>query len=275
VERIQKTAWEPRMIFNASFDPATNAPTPVDRPIYFRPSVIFDAKLGTYLIAFGTGDRDDLWNNDGQTGRFYVFLDDTDKLSSGLPLNEGAFRKILVPDTTLGTNIETLPTGQRGWYLVLDANERVINDPFALAGVTFFSTYKPRIDVTTTTEGPRCSKTGISRIFIVSTLTANPFVQPPSGVTAPATRQFEVSNFVTNPFTEQRQTKNVTGTTTVKEICDDPAKIAIMESLKTLFPPTCKFGNYMVDIKTIASDTSLVCIAPVPVCLITKNWKEF
>ena len=34
-------------------------------------------------------------------------------------------------------------------------------------------------------------------------------------------------------------------------------------------------GNYMVDIKTIASDTSLVCIAPVPVCLVTKNWKEF
>ncbi|HVG07918.1 MAG TPA: PilC/PilY family type IV pilus protein [Thermoanaerobaculia bacterium] len=275
VERIQKTAWEPRMIFNASWDGVLNVATAVDRPIYFRPSVIFDAKLGTYLIAFGTGDRDDLWNNDGQTGRFYVFLDDTDKLSTGLPLTETSFKKIGVADTVPGTNLETLPVGQRGWYLVLDTNERVINDPFALSGVTFFSTYKPRVDVTSTKEGPQCSKTGISRIFIVSTLTANPFVQPPSGVTAQATRQFEVSNFVTNPFTEQRQTKNDTGTTTVKEICDDPTKIAIMESLKTLFPPTCKFGNYMVDIKTIASDTSLVCIAPVPVCLITKNWKEF
>jgi hypothetical protein len=275
VERIEKDQWEAREIFNASWDGVLNAATAVDRPIYFRPSVIFDAKLGTYLIAFGTGDRDDLWNNDGQTGRFYVFLDDTDKLSVPLPLKENAFTRVLVPDTALGTNIETLPVGQRGWYLVLDTNERVINDPFALAGVTFFSTYKPRVEVTATKEGPQCSKTGISRIFIVSTLTANPFVQPPTGVSTPATRQFEVSNFVTNPFTEQRQTKNVTGTTTVKEICDDPSKIAIMESLKTLFPPTCKFGNYMVDIKTIASDTSLVCIAPVPVCLITKNWKEF
>ena len=51
--------------------------------------------------------------------------------------------------------------------------------------------------------------------------------------------------------------------------------MAIMESLKTLFPTTCKFSNYRVDIKTIAADTSLVCIAPVPVCMIEKNWKEW
>ena len=275
VERILANEWRPKAIFNASTE--LGVPTLVDRPIYFRPSVVFDAKLGAYLLAFGTGDRDDLWNNDGQTGRFVVFVDDTDKLASSvtLPLTEASFRRILVPDTVAGTNIETLPAGQRGWYLVLDTNERVINDPFALSGVTFFSTYKPRVDITTTREGPQCSKSGISRIFIVSTLTADPFVQPPAGVTAPAVRQFEVANFVTNPFTEQRQTKNETDGIAVKEICDDPTKNAIMESLKTLFPPTCKFGNYMVDIKTIASDTSLVCIAPVPVCLVTKNWKEF
>ena len=274
VQRIPTTAWAPLAIFNASTE--IGVPTFVDRPIYFRPSVVFDAKLGTYLIAFGTGDRDDLWNNDGQTGRFFVFVDDSDKLPpASLPMTELNFRRVLVADTVAGTNIETLPSGQRGWYLVLDINERVINDPFALAGVSFFSTYKPRVDITTTKEGPQCSKSGLSRIFIVSTLTANPFVQPPSGVTTPPTRAFEVANFVTNPFTEQRQTKNETDNLGVKEICDDPTKTAIMESLKTLFPPTCKFGNYMVDIKTIAADTSLVCIAPVPVCLVTKNWKEY
>lgn len=78
---------------------------------------------------------------------------------------------------------------------------------------------------------------------------------------------------MTNPFAEQGQTKNES--TGVKEICDDATKLAIMESLKGLFPPTCKFSNYRVDIKTIAADTSLVCIAPVPVCLIQKNWKEY
>ncbi|HEX6862930.1 MAG TPA: hypothetical protein VF414_08955, partial [Thermoanaerobaculia bacterium] len=227
------------------------------------------------------GDRDDLWNFDNQTGRFFVFLDDTDALpkaangdlASG-PLTEVAFDRIGVDDTDPGTNIETLPAGQRGWYLVLDPNERVINDAFALSGVTFFSTFKPQVEVTTTKEGPQCAKKGVSRIFIVSTLTADPFVQPPTGTTLPVSRAFEVPHFVTNPFAEPRATGNE-GAGAVAEICDDPTKNAIMESLKALFPANCKFGNFMVDIKTIAADTSLVCIAPVPVCLIQSNWKEW
>jgi hypothetical protein len=279
VERIPTTSWVPHVIFNASTD--LGVATLVDRPIYFRPSVVYDAKFGAYMVAFGTGDRQDLWNNDGQTGRFFVFLDDTDALPkdasgnlSGGPLNETAFKRIGVSDTTPGTNIETLSAGQRGWYLVLDGNERVINDAFALSGVTFFSTFKPQVEVTTTKEGPQCAKKGISRIFIVSTLTANPFVQPPANSTLPPSRAFEVPHFVTNPFAEPRATGNEDAGA-VTEICDDPTKEAIMNSLKTLFPPNCKFGNFMVDIKTIAADTSLVCIAPVPVCLIESNWKEW
>lgn len=273
VERIPATSWVPRIIFNASTE--AGVPTLVDRPIFFRPSVVYDARFGAYMLAFGTGDRDDLWNNDGQTGRFVVFLDDTDALpAASLPLNETAFKRIGVDDTLPGTNIETLPPGKRGWYLVLDPNERVINDAFALSGVTFFSTFQPQVEVTATKEGPQCAKKGISRIFIVSTLTADPFVQPPEGTTLPVSRHFEVPHFVTNPFAEPRQTGN-DDTGGVAEICDDPTKHAIMESLKSLFPTDCKFGNYMVDIKTIAADTSLVCIAPVPVCLIQSNWKEW
>jgi len=48
-----------------------------------------------------------------------------------------------------------------------------------------------------------------------------------------------------------------------------------MEELKTLFPNECRFANYRIDIKTIASDTGVVFIAPVPVCLMERNWKEF
>ena len=279
VQRIPATSWVPHIIFNASTE--LGVATLVDRPIYFRPSVVYDAKFGAYMLAFGAGDREDLWNFDGQTGRFFVFLDDTDTLpktpsgdlQSG-PLDESDFDRITVEETAPGTNIETLPPGQRGWYLVLDINERVINDAFALSGVTFFSTFKPQVEVTTTKEGPQCAKKGVSRIFIVSTLTADPFVQPPEGTTQPVSRAFEVPHFVTNPFAEPRPTAN-SDPSGVAEICDDPTKHAIMESLKTLFPPNCKFGNYMVDIKTIAADTSLVCIAPVPVCLIQSNWKEW
>jgi hypothetical protein len=280
VQRIPLTSWRPRVIFNASTELGAIPPLFVDRPIYFRPSVVFNARLGAWMIVFGTGDRDDLWNNDGQSGRFFVFLDDTDSMPKaangdlqGGPLDESDFQRIGVDDTLAGTDIEGLPSGKRGWYLVLDTNERVINDAFALSGVAFFSTFKPRVTISATKEGPQCAKTGLSRIFIVSTLTADPFVQPPTGTSGAPTRYFEVPHFVTNPFAEQGQTKNESDG--VEEICDDVTKMAIMESLKSLFPDACKFGNYRVDIKTIAADTSLVCIAPVPVCLIEKNWKEW
>ena len=278
VQRIPLTSWAPHVIFNASTE--AGVPTLVDRQIFFRPSVVYDAKLATWMIAFGTGDREDLWNNDGQSGRFFVFLDDTDMLPKDAngdllngPLDESDFARIGVDDPATGENIEGLSIGQRGWYLVLDPNERVINDAFALSGVTFFSTFKPQVEITATKEGPQCAKKGVSRIFIVSTLTANPFVQPPAGTSDPISRHFEVPHFVTNPFAEQGQTKNESSG--VEEICEDETKMKIMESLKVLFPPTCKFSNYRVDIKTIAADTSLVCIAPVPVCMIEKNWKEW
>lgn len=276
VQRIPTTSWVPRKLFDANWDGATGTQVAVARPIFFRPSVLYDAKLGAYLLAFGVGDRADLWTKTTQSGRFYLFADDTDKLSA--VMDERNFKRVNVTDPALGGSLETEAAGRRGWYMVLSPDERVVNDTFALSGVTFFSTYIPEVTNTTTGGGNNsetiCKKGGSSRVFIVSTLNADPFVAPPSGVTAPPTRMFQVKfNLVTNPFAEQGQTKNES--TGVPELCDDPTKLAIMESLKSLFPPTCKFSNYRVDIKTISQDTSLVCIAPVPVCLIEKNWKEY
>lgn len=48
-----------------------------------------------------------------------------------------------------------------------------------------------------------------------------------------------------------------------------------MESLKALFPKNCKFANYRIDVKTVAADTTIQFIAPIPVCIVDKNWKEF
>jgi hypothetical protein len=40
-------------------------------------------------------------------------------------------------------------------------------------------------------------------------------------------------------------------------------------------PPYCKFAAYTMDLKTIRSDTGVVCIAPIPICIAPRNWKEF
>jgi PilC-like protein with beta-propeller domain len=273
VERVPDSVWAPRIIFNANTDAGTALAAGQVRPIYYRPSIIFVAKLGRYALSFGTGDREDLWNNDGITGRFYVFVDDTELLPSGTVLDEGDFQRILVGDGT--TDAQYLfdgGDGRRGWYLALDANERLITDPFALSGVSFFSTYKPDVQVLGGKD-PLCSKTGLSRIFVVSTVNANPFLTDANSLPV---RNIEVKDFVTNPFTEAGLTKNPSGGGggAPAEICDTPTLQRVKQGLMSLFPVNCKFSNQTVDIKTISSDTRLLCIAPIPVCTIKKNWKE-
>jgi len=54
-----------------------------------------------------------------------------------------------------------------------------------------------------------------------------------------------------------------------------PALSNVMNTLKQLFPRNCRFGNYRIDIKAISGDTGVIFIAPVPICIVEKNWKEF
>ena len=274
VQRVPDTLWVPRVIFDAN----TGLTAGLARPIFYRPSVIFVPSLGRYALSFGTGDREDLWNTSGIDGRFYVFVDDTEDLSAGTVLDETRFQRLTAtsPSTTTQYLLSN-SAGGRGWYLVLDPEERLITDPFALSGVSFFSTYQPDV-IVSTGKDPLCSKTGTSRIFVVSTVNGNPFLQDASGNPV---RYATVNDFVTNPFTEDRSLKAASaapgggsGSGSTTEICDTDTMNQLRTSLMSLFPANCKFGNQTIDIKTVSSKTALFCIAPVPVCTIEKNWRE-
>jgi hypothetical protein len=284
--------WVPREIFNANYNGATLSSTP--RSIYYRPSVIFAASLGLYALAFGTGDREDLWSSDPQSQRYYLFVDDTDLLSpSALPRNESNFTPISVaaPDTTTDI-IENNPVGQRGWFLTLavitdsssgtavNFTERVITDSFALSGINTFSTFQPDIcfnlDPKTLQckngSNGTCSKGGTGRIFVTFTTNANNVLTDLSGNPI---RYYNAPTFVTPPYTEQAQTKNpISGTPGTNADQLTPQLISVMNTLKKLFPKNCKFGNFRIDIKAISGDTGVIFIAPVPICIVEKNWKE-
>lgn len=269
--------WEAQQIFTTG-----------GRPIFYRPSVIFVAKLGRYALSFGTGDREDLWSKSTLEGRFYVFVDESDLLAgSALPMTEADLQEIS-PTTADDSNADFLlgrNEGERGWYLRLNVDERVITDAFALSGVTFFSSYQPDTCVgtlNTTTNvctppannAPKlCAKTGRSRIFIVNTTNANSFMVGADGL---RTKYFMVSNFVTNPYVEQGPTRNPLSNNNTTPNADqlNATLTQVMTELKKLFPKNCKFTNYRLDIKTISADTGVVFIAPVPVCIVEKNWKE-
>ena len=121
-----------------------------ERPLYQRPSVIFVAKLGLFAVAFGSGDRDDLWLRTRQDGRFYLFVDDTDRLvPASLPLTEADFQRVNLGDPNLNADLLlSRPQGQKGWYLAFGSDERVITESFSLLGVTIFSSYLPHVLIT-------------------------------------------------------------------------------------------------------------------------------
>ncbi|HYU31196.1 MAG TPA: PilC/PilY family type IV pilus protein [Thermoanaerobaculia bacterium] len=269
-----KPQWVPKAIFSTG-----------GRAIYSRPAVLFVAKLGRYALSFGTGDREDLWSKSGLEGRFYVFVDESDKLST-LPMTELNLQEIQVAgaDVTNTDYLSGRPEGQRGWYLRLNADERVVTDTFALSGVTFFSSYQPSTCVgsldpatnvcsVTNTSPKLCSKTGQSRVFVVNTTNANSFMVSSGGQ---RTKLFTVNNFVTSPWVEQAPTRNPLapggGGSSADQLTAGLQQV--MEELEALFPKDCKFTNARIDVKTISADTGVVFIAPVPVCVIEKNWKD-
>jgi hypothetical protein len=270
------------------------------RPIYNEVTVIYVAKLGRFALAFGTGNRWDLWDESGQTARFYTILDDgfVDVAENGGLGNGVADGCVAGPCATTGYRAEAdylgidpdlayaantpeyllqSPAGyQAGWYLTLRANEKVITDPFAFAGILSFTSYDPN---TTPADNGTCVRSGTSRVFVVQTTNASPFVFPDAANATSRQRYWEVGDFTTQPFVEQSATKNPASgddfRQTSDQLCTQDALAIMREELKKLFPSDCKFNNMTLDVKTIRSDTGMVCIAPVPECVATRHWKEY
>jgi len=300
VLRIDPTFWQPRLIFDATLDVDSGAR--IRRPLYYRPSVFFVAKLGLAGIAFGSGEREDLWTVDNNNGRFWVFVDDTDRAGAVLPYDESKLLRLDVNTAAnLGANdlFVSRNRGEKGWFFVLGTNQRLITPGFALFGVMFFSSYEPLTFATTSAtcdplnpppggcpllpqscaassqdETGYCAKTGTSRLFVVNVTNGDGLLPT---ATATLTRYKAIAQFVTQPFTEPGQSHNTassggSGTTADDLSADD---IKVMNIIKGLFPNDCRFSNFRIDVKTIASDTSVQRIAAVPQCIIQKNWKEF
>jgi len=271
-KRITDAAFSPRIVFKAQPDGTTPAASP--RPIYYRAAVIFIANLNNqFAIAFGTGDRNDLFSHDFQPGRFYVFRDDIAIGNRTTFYTEANLQAINVTDAPLTQDLLTNPNAtKQGWFLSLNTDERLITNPFALSGIIIFTGFTPDPPPT---SGTTCKRTGTSRIFAVTATNASGLLFDSYGT---ASRYTQIADFVTDPYTEQGLTKNPVLSTTRPNADQFPtgSHLAdVLKQLQTLFPANCKFGNYRIDVKTLSSDTGVIFIAPVPVCIVEKNWKEF
>jgi Tfp pilus tip-associated adhesin PilY1 len=271
--RVMAADWDPVAIFSAT---PNQLPTPIDPadittplPMFFRPSVLFVAELGKYAVAFGTGDREDLWRSTAAEGRFYLFVDDTDTSGATLPLFEDDLEEISPTGAVRADNLLLSPPAGnlRGWFMRLEPMERVVSDAFSVSGVTVFSSFQPTTGVGQITGS--CANRGVNRLFGVSTTNANAILFALGN----RTRFIVEETLVSQPFVEQGQTSNEGDSNLTADELQNLEDI--MNELKTLFPPNCKFANYRLDIKAVRADTGLVHIAPVPICIVQKNWKEF
>ncbi len=142
----------------------------------------------------------------------------------------------------------------------LDAEERLIGPSTALTGTIAFSTFDP--------DDPgagACGTTGATRFYVVNSTNANALMEDAGD----DIRFRQVDKFVSNPFAET----SMPGETGASNPCAGQASLT--NTLEDLLPATCKFGNATLNILTVRSDTGLECIAPVPICIQERNWKEF
>ena len=279
VDRIDEDYWNPEIIFDANEVGADTLVRP--RAIYTRVTAVFVAKDNEFAIAFGTGNRDDLWrtfdmaSGGPQRGRFYMIEDVTQDLAAAdLPLLESDLTRIN-PNTDPDLGSTSLLTPNSGWYFDLNPDERLVADPFAVTGVVVFNTYTPDPSSTTITDdedNALCQRTGVSRVFGVFAANGDGLLTLSAGGSPERFQQ--VDDFVTAPYTELGQSKN-TGSGAANTSDDlTPALEEILDRLKDFLPSYCRFGNYRMDIKALQSDTGNVFIAPVPICLVEKNWRE-
>jgi hypothetical protein len=147
-------------------------------------------------------------------------------------------------------------------------DEKLITESFSLAGVSIFTVFDA--DQVPLDDGT-CARSGESKIFTVGTVTALGYSFDTFGN---RDRYTTISDFTTPPFVEQSATANpdVGDPEHADEITD--ALAAIRDELKTLQSDRCRYANYTQNIKTIRSDTGMVFVAPIPLC-IDPNLKGF
>lgn len=273
VQRVIDPAWNPFPIFSTG-----------GKPIYFPPSVLFVSRLESHALAFGAGDRENLWDLSNQEGRFYLVLDEDFKASQvgagQLPKTEADYAQVTPSSAPGSTDFVLTPDAgkNRGWFLRLEPNERVITPAFALAGLVVFSSYEPNVTATGPGNGngnngdpPVCGRTGVSRVYTIFANNANAVLRDPGSGLRP--RFQEVPVFVAPPNVDSGATKNEPNPQNSAETLT-PAQQEILEELKKFFPRGTRFGNFWYTVSAMGSDTRYVGIAAIPIGILESNWKK-
>ena len=262
--------WKPFQIFDSG-----------GRELFFPPSVFFDANSASFALAFGSGDREDLWSEAvaGEEGRFYMILDTgfadldipPDGLRDGGVLTEANFLATKAASANAGTDevVGTVPLvapegiDLPGWVLELGPDERVVTDALAISGLLVFSTFDP--------DRPSvCQYAGDGLVYALNSTTSNSI----AGVTE--ARAISVGGLAgAAVVTSTGFSQAGAGGGEATDPFDATRIQQIRQSMMSMFPSNCRFGSFSLSISTALSGRTQLPIAQVPICIVPKNWKEF
>ena len=285
IQRIEDPAWAPFAIFNTE-----------GKPLFQTPTVFLVPDLDQFALAFGTGNRHNLWDFDGTPARFYTIVDENfTPTTPGLPRTEGyaGYTKIAFDSQTVNGNLLSDAGGPRGWIIELGNDERVINQAFVVVGVVIFSSFAPQEDLADEINTAACARSGVSRIFVVEADSANAFADLDSASGDTVERFITVGDFTTSPYVDQTSTKNPenefdTGdgvnddeegrnrnTENILNAAQEALQESIRKSLMRFFPEGCRFNkSYSMTINASRSDTGHVRYATIPIAMCPVDWKE-
>jgi Tfp pilus tip-associated adhesin PilY1 len=272
--RISTSYWQPFQIFNTQ-----------GRQMYYPPAVFYIQDLNEYGLAWGTGNRQNLWLPDTTTGRFYVTVDTGfTPTTTGLPLTAANLVQLnLDTSPTTSTNyLDHPPTGDApGYYFELNQGERVVTEAFALGGVLIFNTYEPTIATGGSGSNRVCADSGTTRVAVLNITNGNGLAASSTGGTVTLSRTFSESqalslNITVSPETPVNPVNG--GTNSNNNVGCDPTSAtyqAALTQLMKLMPTNCRYSNATIPIGITLQTSATVCAVGVPICIAEKNWKEF
>ncbi len=162
--RVLSSSWSSTTLFNAGGY----------QPFYLEPQLVpvtFSASGEVQIaVVLGSGRRDSLVYRNSVQNRIYAILDTDD----GVTLTEANLQPISLSDgnTAAGTNYLYGDPNVRGWYLILDPEEKVNTDALVFNQMVIFSTFTPAEEIVVTDDG-NCRLNGGARTYVVSLLTAD------------------------------------------------------------------------------------------------------
>jgi hypothetical protein len=289
--RVSTSFWQPFEIFDTE-----------GRQMYYPPAVFLDTDLGMYGLAWGTGNRFDLWANtnsvDTISGRFYVMIDTGFTAANTKTPLKAANLQALTPDGALNPGKNFLlspnPGMQPGYYFDLPGSgvanspgERVLSEAFTLSGVVIFASYVPKPLTSVSNNNTVCADTGDTHVFLINVnngdAISSQLASEGTGTPTGTSNRYlvlskdlglnisttEVSPIISNKANPSPPSEGLPGGNLPAATKD------VMAQIMKLMPSNCRFTNNRIAISVTDTNNSTYNLGAVPICIIEKNWKEF